>query len=93
MPIAYVYWESAGYDMEHGIDGRRKSVHQGILTTDHEAAPGGLPILVEEVTGNLYRPEDLPPETIVYVESAPGDLPEIAQLAKRAGYRVEKAGD
>jgi len=91
MASMYVYWRHPGFSREEGGN-TATAIHQGFLTTDHDAADEEMPIvLVEEESERIYHPGDLPPETVLYVEAAPGELPGLAEVAKRAGYRVERA--
>ncbi len=87
-----VYWRTPDFDPEEQATHERLVVHTGVLTDAHDAATPEGPVLVEERSERVYRPGDLPPESVVYVEDHPGPLPPLAQLARRAGFRVEYAG-
>ena len=91
MSTLNVYWASPGFEMDDQVISDRPNVRTGILTTQHEAAEEGAPVVVEEVTARVYRPGDLPPDTVLYVEAAPGGLPPLAKLAKEAGFKVRHA--
>lgn len=91
MSTLNVYWTSPGFEMDDQAAAARPDVRTGVLTTEHEAADEGVPVVVEEVTARVYRPGDLPPDTVLYVEAAPGGLPPLAQLAREAGFKVRHA--
>lgn len=91
MATHHVYWRSAGFDTEAQRRHSRHDVHTGVLTDEHEAATPEMPVLIEEISKRVYRPGDLAPNTVVYVENHPGGYPPIAHRARLAGYRVEHA--
>lgn len=91
MSTLNVYWRAAGFVPEAQDKHQQKDVHTGVLTDEHDAATPEAPVLVEEVTRRVYTPGDLPPDTVLYVEDHPGELPAVAQKARRAGYAVEHA--
>lgn len=97
MENAFVYWThaverpvvlDANSDETGGDD---EVVHSGLLTIDHESATDDTPVVVEDETGRVYGPDDLPAETTLFIEGSPGEFPEIAELAKRAGFHVARA--
>lgn len=95
MPSVHVFWTERGLnfdqDLEYALDERE--IHTGVLTDEAEHASEEVPVVVEDLTGRVYLPGDLPPETILYVESAPGGMPVIAEAAVEAGYKVAHAED
>jgi hypothetical protein len=93
MPSVHVFWTEKGLnfdeDSEYEIDERE--IHTGVLTDGAEHASEEVPVVVEDLTGRVYLPGDFPPDTILYVESAPGGMPAIAEAAAEAGYNVAHA--
>lgn len=88
-----VYWRVPDFDPEEQATHQRRVTHTGLLTDEHDEATPEEPVLVEERSDRVYRAGELPPETILYIEDHPGPLPQLAQKARRAGFRVEYAGD
>ncbi|MFG0289453.1 MAG: hypothetical protein ACF8CQ_14835 [Rhodopirellula sp. JB044] len=61
----------------------------GVLTDEHQEVSDNRPVLVEDATGRVYRPADLPPDTRVVV-SDPNHLKDtIVDHAKRAGFEIQ----
>lgn len=93
MSSAHVFWTDHGKnfddDIEYAWDERE--VHTGVLTDEADHASGEVPVVVEDVTGRIYMPGDLAPDTILYVESAPEGLPAVAEAAVEAGFHVAHA--
>jgi len=92
MPEVEAYWRAPQFHSEEQAV-TNDPVRTGVLTTEHEAADDETPVLVEEISARVYRPEDLPPDTTIFVEGPPGKLPPIARLADRAGFVVKHAED
>lgn len=86
-----VYIQSREFDDENQQKAANFSVRTGVLTTEHVAADEDRPVIVEDVTERVYAPGELPSDAVVYVQGPPGELPPLAKLAKRAGFRI-KAG-
>jgi hypothetical protein len=93
MATLNVYWRMADFDPEEQAKHERRVVHTGVLTDEHQSATTDQPVLVEEGSDRVYRPGELPPESVLYIEDHPGPLPPLAEQARRAGFRVEYAGD
>jgi len=95
MSCLYTYWINPGTepdeDSDTVSDNKSEDVHQGVLTTDHEESMDGVPVLVEEETGRVYQPGDLPPNTTLFLELAPDEMPELVERARNAGFRVARA--
>ena len=95
MAHLYVYWINSGEEPDENSDtpsdNKSKAVSQGVLTTDHEDSVDGIPVLVEEESGRVYHPGDLPAETTLFVELAPHEMAELVLKAREAGYRVARA--
>jgi hypothetical protein len=95
MESAQVFWSEAGinFDEDPEFDIDRREVHTGLLTDDAEYATGDGPVVVEDLTGRIYLPDDLRPDTVLFIESAAGAMPPIAEAARQAGYHVAHAED
>jgi hypothetical protein len=91
MTTLNVYWKLHDFDAEQQQKREGMNVRTGYLTDEHEAATPEIPVLVEERSFRVFRPDDLPPETVLYVEEAPGDLPPLAEKARNAGFVIEHA--
>jgi hypothetical protein len=93
MASVHVFWTDPGInfdeDMEMAFDERE--LHTGVLTDEAEHASEEVPVVVEDLTGRVYLPGDFPAQTVLFVESAPGALPAIAEAAAEAGYNVAHA--
>ena len=89
MASVKVYWRAPKFDEEQQDRLDRENARTGVLTTEHSAADDDVPVLVEELTGHVYRPGDMPPDAVIYIEDAPG-FPDVARLAVDAGFRVEQ---
>jgi hypothetical protein len=89
----YCYWRGQASGVDQGGEMTATKTQTGVLTDEHEDVVDGMPVLVEDedLGGRVYQVWELPPNTTVYVETAPGELPEIAQRAIEAGFRVERA--
>jgi hypothetical protein len=89
MPTLSVTWEAETFDSEE----QRKvgeGAHTGVLTTEHEAATEETPVLLEEVSGRVYQPGDLPPDTQLHaVIPSDAPMPGIVEQARRAGFLID----
>lgn len=90
MPEIEVYWRGPEFNSEQQLLIESKT-RTGKLTTEHAAADDDIPVLVEDVSARVYRPGELPTDTIIYVEGPPESLPSIARNAARAGFVVKPA--
>lgn len=93
MPTLNVYWRTPDFDMEEQMRRERRVAHTGLLSDEHQEATAEVPVLVEERSDRVYRPGELPPESVLYVEDHPGPLPALADKARRAGFQVKHAED
>jgi hypothetical protein len=92
MATLNVYWRTPDFDQEEQTKREGRVTYTGVLTDEHDAATPQQPVLVDERSERVYRPDELPPESVLYVEDHPGPLPPLAERARRAGFRVEHAG-
>ena len=93
MATLNVYWRMPDFDPEEQDKHERRVTHTGVLTDEHDEATPEQPVLVEERSERVYRPGELPPESVLYYEDHPGPLPPLAERARQAGFRVEYAGN
>lgn len=93
MSELYAYWEHREFNDDAGRKTDNVVVRQGKLTTSHRQATQDIPVLVEEVSQRVYHASDLPPETVIYIETRPNARPELIELAKNAGFVVALASD
>jgi len=95
MASLFAYWTSRSFAPDENSDtpgdNEREDVHQGVLTTDHDDSFDGIPVLVEEETGRVYQPGDLPATATIFLELAPEEMPELVEKAREAGYRLARA--
>lgn len=92
------HWRHKAFSRDAGIrtneDAARTNVDSartGILTDEHQEVTDGQPVLVEDVTGRVYRPADLPPETRVVVARVGDPPPPIFDNARRIGFDIVTA--
>ncbi len=93
MATLNVYWRMPEFDTEEQAKHEARVTHTGVLTDEHDEATAEVPVLVEERSNRVYRPGELPPESVLYFEDHPGPLPPLAHVARDAGFHVEYAGD
>lgn len=93
MATMNVYWRMEDFDIEEQAKRERRVVHTGVLTDEHDQATAEVPVLVEERSNRVYRPGELPPDAVLYIEDHPGPLAPVAEQARRAGFHVAYAGD
>ena len=95
MASLYAYWTNRSSAPDENSDtagdNDREDIHQGMLTTDHAESFDGVPVLVEEETGRVYQPGDLPAAATIFLELAPEEMPELVKKAREAGYRLARA--
>jgi hypothetical protein len=90
MASVQVQWDDPNFEIGRGIQADRHSQLFGELTTDHESAREGQPVLVEDITRRVYLPTELPPKTELRLVTEATELPEVARQAQRVGYPVVK---
>ncbi len=92
MPTLNVYWRAIKFDAEQQSK-VAEDVRTGLLTTEHEGATEDMPVLLEDRSQRVYRAADLPPDTVLYAEAAPGGLPPLAERSVQAGFHVRRADE
>jgi hypothetical protein len=88
MASLLVRWDDPNFEIGRGIEADRRKRLSGQLTTEHERASEGQPVLVEEITKKVYLPTDLPAGTMLEMATDATELPEVALQARQAGYQV-----
>lgn len=90
-----VHWRHTAFSRDAGIPKSENeegkyldSVRTGVLTDEHQAAVDDRPVLVEDATGRVYRSNDLPPNTEVFVVGVSNPPQPIFENARRAGFQV-----
>lgn len=91
MSSIHVFWRERSRDFDSDKELDRLETHTGVLTADHEGADEESPVVIEDLTGRVYRAGDFPTNTVLYIEAAPGDLPPIAKVARQAGFQIAHA--
>jgi hypothetical protein len=92
MATVRVYWDDPNFEIGRGIEADRRKRLFGQLTTDHQHASEGNPVLVEEITKKVYLPVDLPAGTTLELATDAPELPEVARQAREVGYHVAEPG-
>ena len=64
------------------------STRTGVLSDEHDASSDQIPLLIEDVTGRVYRAADLPPGTEVVIPDAAATQPDFVERAKRSGFQI-----
>lgn len=94
MPTLNVYWRIPDFDVEEQNKRERRVPFTGLLSDEHDAVTPEIPVvLIEERSNRVYRPGELPPDAVLYIEDHPGPLPPLADQARQAGFRVDHAAN
>jgi hypothetical protein len=90
MATLKVHWKARTFNIE-SQQKLEDTVRTGVLTGDEDEVADEQPVIIEDLTGRVYGPRELPPGTVVYVAASPGPLPPLAQRARDAGFTVRAA--
>lgn len=64
------------------------STRTGMLTDEHESSSDQIPLLVEDVSGRVYRAADLPSGTEIVIPAAAERHDDLVDRAKRSGFQI-----
>lgn len=91
MASLHAYWRYPRFNRDEQRPDGERDVRTGVLTNEHQEALDDIPVLVEELTERVYHPGDLPPGSVIFVETGSGEMPQLAKLARRAGFLIRRA--
>lgn len=90
-----VQFRHAAFSRDAGVrtndDAARTNVNStrtGVLTDENDASSDQVPLLIEDVTGRVYRAADLPPGTDIEVPDAANTHADFLERAKRSGFQI-----
>ncbi|KAA1258655.1 hypothetical protein LF1_11770 [Rubripirellula obstinata] len=64
------------------------STRTGVLTDEYESSSDQVPLLVEDVSGRVYRAADLPLGTEIVIPEAAERHADLVDRAKRSGFQI-----
>ncbi|MBB3206560.1 hypothetical protein FHS27_002369 [Rhodopirellula rubra] len=95
MSTLNVHWRHTAFSHDAGMrtneDAARMNTdaaRTGVLSDEHQEVIDNCPVIVEDVTGRVYRAADLPPDTRVVVNDANHVADPIVEHAKRSGFEI-----